>query len=107
MPSPLSTVSTVSTLSALKAMADETLLAILNELTAGEACVCDLMETLEIKQPLLSFHLRILKEAGLITCRRDGRWCYYTMNEETVRELGVNVGLLASTSKRKGRRICC
>ena len=98
---------TLPILPTLKAVADESRLAILIELTSGERCVCDLMEALELKQSLLSFHLRILKEAGLISCRRDGRWCYYTINTETIRDLGLNIGALASTRTRRGRRICC
>ena len=100
------TVAAPPTLPQLKALADENRLAILNELASGERCVCDLMERIELKQPLLSFHLKILKDAGLITCRRDGRWCYYSVNAETVRELGLNIGGLASAPKRKGRRVC-
>jgi ArsR family transcriptional regulator, arsenate/arsenite/antimonite-responsive transcriptional repressor len=104
MPTPTTA---VPILQKLKAVADESRLAILNELAAGERCVCDLMEDLDLKQPLLSFHLKILKEAGLITCRRDGRWCYYAVSAEAFRELCVDLGALASTPKRKGRRVCC
>ena len=100
-------ISPAPVLERLKAVADESRLAILNELASGERCVCDLMEALELKQPLLSFHLRILKDAGLISCRRDGRWCYYTINKEPIRDLGLNIGALASTQTRRGRRICC
>jgi len=90
----------------LKALADENRLAILDELTSGERCVCELMECLDLKQPLLSFHLKILKDAALITCRREGRWCYYTLSPQAVRELGQKIGALASVPKRRGRRIC-
>ncbi len=96
----------VPVLQQLKAAADESRLAILNELALGERCVCDLVDVVELKQPLLSFHLRILKDAGLITCRKDGRWCYYALNEPAIRELGLSIGSLTSTTKRKGRRIC-
>ncbi len=72
------------------ALADETRLRILHELSAGELCVCDLMESLDAAQSRLSFHLKTLKEAGLVRDRRDGRWVYYALNH------GPLAGLIAS-----------
>src|SRR5215510_2388832 len=91
----------ITTLQRLRAIADETRLAILDELVSGERCVCDLLESFDLKQPLLSFHLKILKDAGLIACRREGRWCYYSVNAQAVRELGMKVGAMATESKRR------
>ncbi len=59
-----------------RALGDETRLRLLQRLRDGEQCVCDLTENLESRQSLLSFHLRTLKDAGLVTDRRDGRWVY-------------------------------
>ena len=56
---------------------DPTRMAILEELSHGECCVCDLADVLGITQPLLSHHLRQLRNGGLITDRRSGRWAYY------------------------------
>ena len=61
------------------ALSDETRLGILEMLRDGERCVCDLQEGLEAAQSRLSFHLRVLKEAGLVTDRREGRWSYYSI----------------------------
>lgn len=61
------------------ALADEARVEIILRLLDGERCVCDLTEALETGQSRLSYHLRILKEAGLVTDRRDGRWSYYTL----------------------------
>jgi ArsR family transcriptional regulator len=61
------------------ALSDETRLAILDRLRAGEQCVCDLMADLDAAQSRLSFHLKVLKEAGLVTDRREGRWSYYAI----------------------------
>ena len=61
------------------ALSDETRIAILDRLRAGEQCVCDLMVDLDAAQSRLSFHLKVLKEAGLVTDRREGRWSYYTI----------------------------
>jgi ArsR family transcriptional regulator len=67
-----------------RALGDETRLRIIELLRVGKRCVCDLTDELEPGQSRLSFHLKILKEAGIITDRRDGRWVYYTLNTETL-----------------------
>lgn len=51
-----------------------------------EQCVCDLTEILQIAQPRLSFHLKTLKDAGLLQDRREGRWIYYALNYEALQE---------------------
>jgi ArsR family transcriptional regulator len=63
-----------------KALSDETRLRILKLLEEGELCVCDLTAALEMTQPNISFHLGILKEAGLIKDRKEGRWSYYDLD---------------------------
>lgn len=64
-----------------RALGDETRLRILEALISGERSVTDLMILLDIGQSLMSHHLRILREAGLVTVRRDGRWVYYAIAE--------------------------
>jgi ArsR family transcriptional regulator len=61
------------------ALSDETRLGIIEMLRGGERCVCDLQSDLEAAQSRLSFHLRVLRDAGLVTDRREGRWSYYTL----------------------------
>ena len=61
------------------ALSDTTRLGILEMLRGGERCVCDLQDELEAAQSRLSFHLRVLKEAGLVEDRREGRWSYYSI----------------------------
>ena len=65
-----------------RALADETRLKILERLSEGEQCVCDLTDELGARQSRLSFHLKALKDAGLVTDRKDGRWVYYALNPE-------------------------
>lgn len=77
------------------ALSDETRLRILERLRRGERCVCELTDALDAAQSRLSFHLRILKEAGLVTDRRDGRWAYYALNPDTLSEAGEVIGDLA------------
>lgn len=69
------------------ALSDETRLRIVGRLLTGEQCVCDLMETLGAAQSRLSFHMKILKEAGLVTDRRHGKWVHYKLVPETMHEI--------------------
>ena len=76
------------------ALADETRLRIVDRLRAGEECVCNLTDTLETGQSRLSFHLKTLKDAGLVRDRRQGRWIYYSLDPEAIAELEKLVGRL-------------
>ena len=64
-----------------KALSDETRLRIIKLLEQGELCVCDIVAALDIVQPKASFHLGVLKEAGLIKDRKQGKWIHYSLNE--------------------------
>jgi ArsR family transcriptional regulator len=68
------------------ALSDETRLQIIQELREGEQCVCDLVDRLGIAQSRLSFHLKTLKDAGLITDRPAGRWVYYALDSAVFSE---------------------
>jgi ArsR family transcriptional regulator len=70
----------------LHALSDETRLKILERLAGGERCVCELVAVLGAAQSRLSFHLKILKHAGLVTDRPEGRWVYYSLNPEALSE---------------------
>lgn len=61
------------------ALSDPIRLRILDELAGGETCVCTLQQTIEIAPNLLSYHLRVLREAHLVTAARRGRWVDYTI----------------------------
>ncbi|HEX9895006.1 MAG TPA: metalloregulator ArsR/SmtB family transcription factor [Gemmatimonadales bacterium] len=69
------------------ALSDETRLRVLELLRDGERCVCDLSQAVGAQQSRLSFHLRTLKEAGLVRDRRQGRWIYYAVRLEALDEL--------------------
>jgi ArsR family transcriptional regulator len=64
-----------------RALGDETRLRILEHLVGGERSVSDIMTLVDIGQSLASHHVRILREAGLVTARRDGRWIHYSIAE--------------------------
>ena len=63
-----------------KAMSDETRLKIIDMLSDGELCACDILEEFAITQPTLSYHMKILTESGLVNARKDGAWTRYTLN---------------------------
>jgi ArsR family transcriptional regulator len=62
-----------------RAFSDRTRLRILNLLTPGELCVCDLVRIIGAPQPTISRHLAYLKKAGLVTSRKQGLWMYYQL----------------------------
>jgi ArsR family transcriptional regulator len=80
-------------------LADETRLDILDQLKDGERCVCELTDALQTGQSRLSFHLKVLKDAGLIHDRPEGRWIYYSLNFDSVEELGDLVASLKAVRK--------
>jgi ArsR family transcriptional regulator len=65
-----------------QALSDPLRLQIIELLRNRELCVCDLCEALNVSQSKLSFHLKILKEANLLSNRQQGRWVYYRINSE-------------------------
>jgi len=92
----------------MKALSDPNRLRILDRLRGGERCVCDLTDALDAGQSLLSFHLKCLKDAGLVTDRREGRWAYYTINTEALREVETFVGSLATrVPETRWTPVCC
>ncbi|MEK6673498.1 MAG: metalloregulator ArsR/SmtB family transcription factor [Nitrospirota bacterium] len=68
-------------LSTFKALSDETRLRILKLLEHGELCVCDIVAALDMSQPKVSFHLNVLKEAGFIRDRKQGKWIHYSIDD--------------------------
>lgn len=91
------------------ALADETRLRIVERLADREQCVCDLTDALETGQSRLSFHLKALKDAGLVTDRREGRWVYYALNPggltDLLDEVTRVVGPIRNHIPRSAR--CC
>ena len=70
-----------------KALSDENRLYIIELLLKGELCGCVLIDKLDIQQPTLSYHLRILKEANLTTSYREGNWIMYVVNKDVLNEV--------------------
>lgn len=87
-----------------RALGDETRLRIIRRLAHGEQCVCDLTDALDVAQSRLSFHLRALREAGIVSDRREGRWVYYRLNRAALRGLEPWLGPLARDPSSASRR---
>src|SRR5215208_4100344 len=66
------------------ALSDETRLAVIDMLREGERCVCELQEQLGAAQSRLSFHLKVLKDAGFVNDRKEGRWVHYSLNPQAL-----------------------
>jgi ArsR family transcriptional regulator len=91
------------------ALSDETRLRILDRLSDGEQCVCELTDLLETGQSRLSFHLKTLKDAGIVKDRREGRWVYYSLNPEVVEDLEQFICSLTACCRKlkKEASSCC
>jgi ArsR family transcriptional regulator len=83
-----------------KALADPLRLQVIEALGSGERCVCDLTADLGLAQSKLSFHLKVLKEAGLLADRQEGRWIYYRLCPEALEELHGWLATLRVNSRR-------
>src|SRR5438105_15194437 len=76
-----------------KALADPTRVAIVNRLAAAdEVCVCDFVASLDLAQPTISHHLKVLRDAGLVEASRRGTWAYYRLVPEAVGALRDALG---------------
>jgi ArsR family transcriptional regulator len=65
-----------------KAVCDEKRLYIIDLLRQGERCACQLLEDLDISQPSLSYHMKILVESGIVQTRQDGKWTHYSISQQ-------------------------
>jgi ArsR family transcriptional regulator len=82
---------------AFRALADPARVAIVNRLAAAdEVCVCDLNAALELAQPTVSHHLRVLREAGLVESSRRGTWAFYRLVPEAIEALRGALGATAA-----------
>jgi ArsR family transcriptional regulator len=71
---------------------------------AGEVCVCDLEAAVPVKQPTVSHHLRLLREAGLVQVERRGQWAHYRIDAEAVASLSLGVEDVLSALRPKRTR---
>lgn len=83
----------------LKALSDRNRLLILDMLSCGEMCACDIMEGLELTQPTISHHMKILVRAGLVKCKKQGKWMCYSINKPVVDDLFEYINYITGPKK--------
>ena len=94
----------------LKVLAEPRRLQILHMLMEGVQCNCELGDALEMTPNLISHHLRVLREAGLVEVERDpddGRWIYYSLNLEALAEMNRHFSVFFDPDRIKPRRQMC
>jgi len=94
----------------LKALADPSRLRIFNMLMEGVQCNCEIAQRLGFTLSLISYHLRVLQEAGLVQSERDtqdARWIYYSVNQEMLTRLDAGMRRLLDVQRIKPRLPSC
>lgn len=71
----------------IKALSDANRLKIIDILSCGEKCACDILEEFEFTQPTLSHHMKVLMDCGIVECRKEGLWSYYSLNNTNCNKL--------------------
>lgn len=84
----------------LKALSDNVRFDIILLLATGKKCVCEIYESLKLKQSIVSHHLGVLKENDLVTSDKDGKWVYYTINRKRIEELQKVLTKIIATKER-------
>jgi len=80
-----------------KALSDKNRLLILDMLSCGELCACDIMDGLNLTQPTISHHMKVLQKCDLVKGRKEGKWVFYSIVMERVEELQQFIKHLTST----------
>lgn len=97
---PLSTAAAADLAAKFKALSDPVRLKLLSSVAShagGEACVCDISAGLEVSQPTVSHHLKVLRDAGLLTSQRRGSWVYYALVPEALAAMSTVLGAAADS----------
>jgi ArsR family transcriptional regulator, arsenate/arsenite/antimonite-responsive transcriptional repressor len=89
------------------ALSDQIRLEVVALLLDGERCVCELMADMNLAQSRLSWHLKTLSDAGIISGRREGRWNYYSLNKEALSEAKDLLDSLKPARRVSVRANCC
>lgn len=91
----------------LKALAEPLRWRIVELLAVEELCVCHLVEELGVAQPLVSHHLKVLREAGLVEVERYRYWTYYRLRQARLAQLAADIRAVAEAPSACGRRCPC
>jgi ArsR family transcriptional regulator, arsenate/arsenite/antimonite-responsive transcriptional repressor len=101
------TIDTARAAALFHALSDEIRLNVVGLLLPGERCVCELMAELDMAQSRLSWHLKTLSDAGIISGRKEGRWVYYSLNADAIAEARTILSSLKPAAGRSTSRTTC
>lgn len=104
---PLTTAAATEMAAKFKALSDPVRLRLLSSVAShagGEACVCDISPGLEVSQPTISHHLKVLRDAGLLTSERRASWVYYAVVPEVLASLSSLLSVSADVERAVGAR---
>jgi ArsR family transcriptional regulator, arsenate/arsenite/antimonite-responsive transcriptional repressor len=91
----------------LAAVSDPTRFDILSIVSKSkEICACEILKQLNITQGTLSHHMKALSSCGLVTCLKDGKWCHYKVNRETLKSLAEAISSLTEESDKEEKCSC-
>ncbi len=92
-----------------KALGNEYRLRALDLLRTGEKCACDLLGAIDVSQPNLSHHMKVLCASGIVRARQEGRWTYYAIDERGARHAIERLAAITTVDEAavRGRRRCC
>ena len=86
----------------MKAIAEPNRLQILDMISTGEKCACDILDNLDFTQPTLSHHMKVLIEAGVVTARKEGKWQYYSLVTENIEEFQELIHQILNIKQKEG-----
>ncbi|MDY4794137.1 MAG: metalloregulator ArsR/SmtB family transcription factor [Pararoseburia sp.] len=90
-----------------KAFCDENRLQILELLRDGERCACSILEEMQITQPTLSHHMKILCDSGVVVGRKEGKWMHYSISDKGLEEIRECLDYFANHSGGTEEKSCC
>ena len=90
-----------------KAMSDANRLRIIEMLTSGEKCGCELLEELQVTQPTLSHHMKVLSDCGLVISRKEGKWQHYSVSCERFADYKEYIASISCYKEKNTESSCC
>lgn len=93
--------------SIFKAFCDENRIKIIKLLRSGEKCACKLLEEINITQPTLSHHMKILCDSEIVVGRKEGKWMYYSISEKGVEQAKEYLNRITTCDVESKNKSCC
>lgn len=90
-----------------KAFCDENRIRILKMITSGEKCACKMLEELNVTQPTLSHHMKILCDSGLVVGHKEGKWMHYSISKKGVEQAKECLQQLTTLDVEYENKSCC